>query len=198
MITVTKLLVTLNVLVFVAMVATGGSPTNFDGETLLRFGANYGPATMGGEPWRLFTYMFEHGGILHIALNMWCLWNLGPLAEQIFGEMKVLVLYVVTGLGAGLTSLLVHPGGLSVGASGAIFGIAGALIAALYWRKLPVPEYVTKQYLSSILRFAGINLVLGYFMARTDNSAHVGGILAGLACGLILPLSRQANRPDNF
>ncbi len=197
-ITITKLLITLNLLVFVAMVATGSSPVNFDGETLVRFGANFGPYTADGQWWRLFTCMFVHAGIMHIALNMWCLWNLGPFAEQLFGEMKFLVLYLVTGIGASVMSLLVHPNGLSVGASGAIFGVAGALIAALYWRKIPLPDFVVKQYLNSILRFAGINLVLGFFIARTDNSAHIGGILTGLAIGLILPLNERVSRPDNY
>lgn len=194
----TKLIVILNVLVFAAMVATGASPMNFDGQTLVNFGANFTPATLGGQPWRLLTYMFVHGDLMHIALNMWCLWNLGLLAEQVFGEIKFLIIYVVTGVGAGIASLLLHPVTLSVGASGAVFGIAGALITVLKFRKLPIPDYVTSQYLSSILRFAGMNLVIGFALPRIDNSAHIGGVLTGLLMGLVMPLGGRVSRPDDF
>jgi len=195
---VTKLIVTLNVLVFVAMVAGGGNPIGFDGETLVRFGANFTPYTVGPQPWRLITYMFEHGSFMHIALNMWCLWNLGALAEQIYGDLKYLMIYFVTGVGAGIASLLLRPVTLSVGASGAIMGIAGALIATLYWRKVPYPDFAVKQYLSSILRFAGLNLVIGFALPGVDNWAHIGGVVTGLACGLVFPLGGRVTRPDDY
>lgn len=194
----TKLIVILNGLVFAAMIFSGANPQNFDGQTLINFGANFTPATLGGQPWRLLTYQFVHGDIWHIFLNMFCLWNLGQLAEQIYGEVKFLVLYIVTGIGAGIASLLLHPVTLSVGASGAIFGIAGVLITTLKFRKLPIPDYVAQHYFHSVLRFAGMNLVIGFALPFVDNSAHIGGVLTGLALGFIMPLGGRVSRPDDF
>ncbi len=95
------------------------------------WGANAGALTSGGQWWRLLTSTFEHGGLLHIALNMWCLYNLGWLAELLFGRSRFTLLYLMCGIGGSLGSICWRGNGISVGASGAIFGIAGALIPAM-------------------------------------------------------------------
>ena len=130
---VTQAIFGLNVAVFVAMLLPGG-------QEIGALGANYGPATIGGEWWRLLTCVFIHGGLLHIAFNMWCLWDLGRLAESVYGHWTFAAVYLITGLAASLGSLFRNPGVLSVGASGAIFGIAGALVASFYLGEFSLPR----------------------------------------------------------
>src|ERR1700687_782312 len=120
---VTQAIFGLNVAVFVAMLLPGG-------QEIGALGANFGPATIGGEWWRLLTSVFVHGGLLHIAFNMWCLWNLGALCESLYGRWTYPAIYLICGVGASLASAAWHPHTPSVGASGAIFGLAGALITA--------------------------------------------------------------------
>src|SRR5215469_1397373 len=155
----TYVLIGINCAVFLAMVLSGVSPLNPDPEQLLRhWGANNaGSVLYMGEWWRIVTAMFVHVGIIHLATNMWCLWNLGLLAEPLMGSWGVLSVYVLTGAAGNLLSvlwnglrynvahvphqgfdpLMYFPPG--AGASGAVFGIAGALIVLLKSQKLPVP-----------------------------------------------------------
>ena len=128
-ISLTQLLFGANIAVFLAMALASGSVMGFPGHITLHFGANYGPYTLSGQWWRLVTYMFLHGGLLHIGFNMWCLWDLGALAESLYGRWTYAAVYLLTGIAAGLASVGWNPGVTSVGASGAIFGLAGALIA---------------------------------------------------------------------
>ena len=129
---------------------------------------------------------YVHGGIIHIALNMWCLWNLGFLAERIFDPWTYVLTYTFCGLAGSLASLWWHPMAVGVGASGAIFGLAGALIAALYLGHLPISKQAIQGTLKSLLMFAGYNLFFGAAVPGIDNSAHIGGLVAGLALGAVL------------
>jgi rhomboid protease GluP len=183
---ITTTLVGMNVSVFAAMVLTGVSPLAPTIPQLLKWGANYGPLSLGAEPWRILASNYVHGGIIHIALNMWCLWNLGFLAERIFEPWTYVLTYTACGLAGSLASLWRHPGDVGVGASGAIFGLAGALIAALYLGHLPIPKQAMQSTLKSLLVFAGYNLFFGAAIRIVDNSAHIGGLLAGLAIGAVL------------
>src|SRR5271156_540493 len=136
----TYLLLGINCAVFLAMVGNGVSIVSPTPEHLMRWGAdNAGSVLINGEWWRIVTAMFVHGGLLHLATNMWCLWNLGLLAEPLMSSAGVLAVYVLTGAAGNLLSTLwswykYHNLGVfpaSVGASGAVFGIAGALIVLL-------------------------------------------------------------------
>jgi len=179
-------LIAINVVVFVAMVASGVSfvaPTTAD---LLKWGADWGPQTLGAQPWRALTSNYLHIGIIHILLNMWCLWNLGLLAERVFGRFTFLLVYTVCGLAGSVASLWWHPMVVGAGASGAIFGIAGALIAALYLGKLPVSREALRPTLKSLVSFAVYNLFIGAAIGIVDNSAHIGGLVMGLALGAVL------------
>ena len=163
-------------------------------ETLLRFGANYGTRTLGGQPWRLLTSVFLHEGFLHIALNMWALFNLGILAEILFGRRTFTVMYLLCGLSGSIASVWWHfhtgsIGVVGIGASGAIFGIAGALIPALALQKNARLRVALKGNLTSILIFVVYTVVYGVKAAHIDNSAHLGGLAAGLVLGLALPSS---------
>jgi rhomboid protease GluP len=179
-ISLTQILFGANVAVYLAMAIGSGTVVDFPGHALL-FGANYGPKTLTGQWWRLLTYMFMHGGILHIAINMWCLWDLGALCESLYGRWTYGAIYLITGVAAGLSSVAWNPGVLSVGASGAIFGLAGALIASFYLGEFSLPGIAIRGTSRSLLVFVVISLFFGG--ARVDNAAHVGGLVTGLTLG---------------
>ncbi len=198
----THLLVGINCLVFLAMVARGISFWTPNVDQLMNWGANNaGAVLLYGQWWRIVTAMFLHVGILHLSLNMWCLWNLGLLAEPLMGSLGLFAVYILTGAAGNLLSTLVnwlfpiHDGGAiffpaGAGASGAVFGIAGALIILLKSNRLPVPQQEVKRLRKSVIYFAAINLVLGLgiwggsFVVRSglniDNMAHLGGFTSGL------------------
>jgi rhomboid protease GluP len=193
----TYVLLGINIAVYVAMVLGGVSAIRPTSDSLMGWGANNaGNVLVYGEWWRIVTSMFVHGGVLHLGLNMWCLWNLGMLAEPLMGTFGVFAVYLLTGAAGNMlstffnwkdfSSQMVFPAG--VGASGAIFGIAGALIVLLKSQRLPVPPEELKKIRRSVIYFAGINLFIGFSInfgsSRTgvaiDNWAHLGGCASGL------------------
>ncbi len=188
----TVVLVALNTLVYLLMVIESHSFLAFDVNLLQNWGANSGASTCGGQWWRLLTSTFEHGGLMHLVLNMWVLYNLGWLAELLFGRTRFTVLYLLCGIGGSLTSICWRGNGLSVGASGAIFGIAGALIPAMLLAKNQKLRLVLKGQLISIFIFVAYSLVAGNASTGTDNSAHVGGLLTGLFLGAVFPTGLSA------
>jgi|SRR5579859_4356240 len=181
-ITLTQVLFGANVAVFVAMIAAAGS-LDFPGQIAVHFGANFGPYTLTGEWWRLVTYMFLHGGVMHIFFNMWCLWDLGRLCESLYGRWTYAAIYFTTGIAGGLGSLVWNPQTLTVGASGAIFGLAGALIASFYLGEFSLPRIAISGTLRSLLVFAVFNLFIGGFFGGVDNACHIGGLVSGLGLG---------------
>ncbi len=183
----TIVLIALNTLVYLIMALEGHNFLNFDVKLLLSWGANSGALTCGGQWWRLLTSTFEHGGLLHIALNMWCLFNLGWLAELLFGRSRFTLLYLMCGIGGSLGSIWWRGNGISVGASGAIFGIAGALIPAMLLHSNPQLRAMLKGQLTSIALFVIYNLAFGAALRGTDNAAHIGGLLTGLILGAAFP-----------
>ena len=191
----TAVLVVINVLIFLAMVVKGASVTQPTADQLLRWGANFGPLTLVGQWWRLLTAMFVHIGLVHLALNMWCLWQLGLLAEYLYGPKTFLALYVMSGLAASIVSLARNPLVVTAGASGAIFGLAGALIATLYLGKLAAPPGAWRTSLISLVAFAGYNLAYGFLKGGIDNGAHVGGLLSGLVLGAVLSVDFRQQAP---
>jgi len=195
-ITLTQIIFGANVMVFVAMVLASGPSLDFNGQVMVHFGANYGPFTLSGQWWRLLTYMFLHGGLMHIAFNMWCLWDLGALCESLYGRWTFAAIYLTTGIAAGLASVAWNPGVLSVGASGAIFGLAGALIASFSLGEFSVPRVAISGTLRSLLFFVGFNVLFGTLSPGIDNGAHGGGLVSGLIFGaLIARLAPEHDRP---
>jgi membrane associated rhomboid family serine protease len=198
----TYLLVGINVAVFVLMVLSGVSAISPRADQLLHWGANTGLVritedspvigVLAGEWWRLVTATFVHAGVIHIGLNMWCLWNLGLLGEPLLGSVGLVATYLLTGVVGNLLAVAVNPGSVGVGASGAVFGIAGVLILLLGSHLLPVARDEVKRLRRSVIYFAVINLVLGvgtnvvHSAVRIDNMAHIGGFLCGLALGVLL------------
>ncbi len=196
-ITLTQVLFGANIAVFLAMALASGSVMEFPGRVSLHFGANFGPYTLSGEWWRLVTYMFLHGGAMHILFNMWCLWDLGRLCESLYGRWTFAAIYFITGIAAGLTSVAWNPSVLSVGASGAIFGLAGALIASFYLGEFSLPRVAISGTLRSLVIFAIFNLGFGQIVGGVDNAAHVGGLISGLILGaLIAKLAPQSDAPQ--
>ncbi len=156
-----------------------------DPRALVRLGANVPVLVWQGEWWRLLTAMFLHGGLLHLLLNGWALYQLGGLFEAWMGSGRMAMTYLVAGLAGSLASLFFLRGGMSVGASGAIFGVLGALVGVLVRRRDRLRPQA-KQLLYQLLMWAGINVFLGFSTPGIDNAAHLGGAVAGLALGLIL------------
>ena len=173
----TPWLIASNVLVLGIMLAKGVSPFNPNNFQLLHLGANWGPATLGlGEWWRLITSCWLHGGLLHIAGNMWCLWVLGRNCELFYSTADYFCLYILAGISSSLLSLAIHPLTLSVGASGAVFGMAGVLLVTVNQpalRRWMRPE-VRKGVTMSTLKFTGLNLLIGASIPFIDNAGHVG------------------------
>jgi rhomboid protease GluP len=218
----TYALVGLNCLVFLAMMARGVSVWGSTTDQLKHWGAdNAGSVLVYSEWWRIVTAMFVHVGWIHLLGNMWCLWNLGLLAEPLLGSAGVLAVYILTGAAGNLLSTLVNwlwynpdwvkyhdlavfPYG--AGASGAVFGIAGALIILLKSHRLPVPSLELHKLRRSVIYFAAINLVIGFTISlgvvvshtgvSIDNMAHLGGF----SCGLLFaaPLVPRIGSPRDL
>jgi rhomboid protease GluP len=167
-----------------------------DGRALFRLGANvpleYIVAT--GQYWRLVAAMFLHGGMVHLLLNLFSLYQVGSLYELMFGARRFVFIYFVAGIAASVASTL-RIDGMSVGASGAIFGIVGAFISSVLrspsWRRERSARGLVVQCVLLIIA----NLMIGMSVERVDNAAHVGGLVTGLLLGAILPGKRLPPPP---
>lgn len=184
--TVTYALVAVNILVFVGLAAVSMSPLHIPSELLIRVGGNFALRTQDGESWRLLTALFLHGGLLHVGLNMFALYQAGQVVERLFGRAGFVVVYLGAGLLGNVASLWWRQGAVSIGASGAIFGVYGALLAYLTVQRGSVPVEVFREMRSGTLGFLGYSLFAGFAIAGIDNAAHLGGLLGGLILGAAL------------
>lgn len=193
---VTLTLAFINIFVFLAMLlsAGGGVLTNPKVETLVSWGAMFGPKVQEGEFWRLLTSNYVHIGLLHIVMNMWCLLAIGPLCERAFGKAGYFVLYTLSGLGGALASLCIHADLVSAGASGAIFGIVGGMLGPVVFRQDATAMSRLKPHARSMTAFVLYNLVFGLFQPGVDIAAHVGGLATGFICGSLLSLAQRPRR----
>jgi membrane associated rhomboid family serine protease len=189
---ITPIIIYLNILVFIIMAFAGLGFISFKGQDLLNWGANFRPMTTDGEWWRLLTSTFLHGGLMHLMANMYGLLFVGIFLEPLLGKTKYLVAYLLTGILASCASLWWHDATISVGASGAIFGLYGLFLALLLTKVYP-PDF-GKAFLFSTLIFVGFNLLMG-LTGGIDNAAHIGGLISGFIVGLLLypSLRKQAN-----
>jgi membrane associated rhomboid family serine protease/cytochrome c-type biogenesis protein CcmH/NrfG len=188
---VTRAIIGLNALVYLAMGLSGVSWTEPSVVNAIRWGADFGPLTFSGEWWRQFTSIFVHFGIIHILLNMWCLWNLGSALEPLMGPVGFSLTYLFSGLAASAASLAWNPWRASAGASGAIFGLAGAFVTFLLLKKLPIEKSLVQKNLRSMGFFIFYNLLFGAANSHIDNSAHLGGLVAGFILGALVPVSAR-------
>ncbi len=143
---------------------------------LVAYGANFSALVRNGEVYRLVSYMFLHAGILHIVLNMYSLFIVGPRVEDFFGKWKYLLIYLFSGICGGLLSIGLTPNTVSVGASGAIFGLFGALIYFGYSYRGYIGAIVKSQVLPVVI----YNLLMGLFIPGIDMWGHVGGLIGGI------------------
>ena len=185
-------LIALNVAVWAWMVARGVDPFHPPAELLLDWGGNAASEVQRGQVWRLLTATFVHSGIVHLVMNMLGLWAIGQTAERIYGHRVFLGIYIGSALAA--SALSMHFSAqktVSVGASGAVFGLAGVVLVAVLWHRDTMPRLFGKQMLRGIGFFVVYSLAQGFLQTGVDNAAHVGGLLAGALMGCILPV-----RPD--
>jgi rhomboid protease GluP len=182
---ITNIIIALNVIVYVFMVLNGVPAVSPSGFQVLRWGADFAPLTLGGQFWRLLASNYLHFGIIHIAANMWCLWGLGKLTEAFYRRGDYALLYTFTGLCSSLLTVIWKPHGVSAGASGAIFGITGVMLATLQWGKLPIVPEVKERILKGVFQFAALNLFFGAIQPHVDNAGHIGGLLSGIIIGIV-------------
>lgn len=184
---VTYTLIAINILIFLL-----GIIFNMQ-DTLINLFANYGPlVTENHQYYRLFTSMFMHANFLHIAFNMYALYLLGSQAEGFFGKTKFLTIYLLSGLSGSLLSILLNQGAVSVGASGAIFGILGALLYFGFNYRVYLGNTLIKEILPIIL----INLAFGFAITGVDNYAHIGGLVGGLTTAMATGFITRTDKQD--
>ena len=183
---ITYTLIILNILAYVVSALLSKSVIDMDMEVLVKMGALFGPITvLGGEWWRLFTAMFLHGGMTHLLMNMFSLYLIGRGVEQYFNTTSYLIIYLFSGLLGGLASLYMHPASVGIGASGAIFGIFGAMAGFFLAHREKIESH-TKAFMKEFAIIIGINLVIGFSIPSVDVSAHIGGLIIGFIGGYII------------
>jgi membrane associated rhomboid family serine protease len=184
---ITYILILLNSAIF-AVTLFGNSLMSIDSATLYQYGALYKPAFEGHEYWRLITYAFLHGNIIHLGLNMLCIGAWAGMLENRLGATYFLIVYLASAVGGGIASMEGHGGAfLTVGASGAISGIVGGLLCLTILGKLPL----TLQFFMVVI---GINVLFSMNAARVDWLAHLGGFTAGFAVCALLDTAENLNR----
>lgn len=177
---VTLALVAINLLVFVAMLRQGAGFSHTGNAVQLAWGANFGPATQDGQWWRLGSAMFLHFGVVHLGLNMWALWDVGRLMERLFGHGRYALLYLASGVGGNLLSLVMQGNqAVSGGASGAVFSLYGALLVFLWRERRHVQRREFRWLFGFAVLFTLITLGMGLVIPGIDNAAHVGGLVCG-------------------
>ena len=160
--------------------------------TLIKYGANVGSFVKNGEVYRLVSYMFLHAGIIHIFFNMYSLYIVGPRVEDFYGKWKFLLIYLFSGISGGLLSVAMNGDVVSVGASGAIFGLFGALLYFGYNYR----GYIGSMIKSQILPIVIYNLIIGFFISGIDMWGHVGGLIGGILTSYML--GTIENKKYNF
>ncbi|HLR66456.1 rhomboid family intramembrane serine protease [Virgibacillus alimentarius] len=181
----TYLLILINTIMFFLLELNGGSQNI---ATLIYYGANYNPALLDGQWWRILTSMFLHIGFAHLFMNMLALFYLGTIVEKIYGSWRFILIYFMAGAGGGLASFAFTIS-VSAGASGALFGLFGALLFfGLIYKKL-----FFQTMGKGLLIIIGINLIFGFLVPQIDNGAHLGGLLTGFLATAIIYLPNKKN-----
>lgn len=185
---VTYGLIAVNLAVWGTMVAQGADAFRPSVELLLNWGGNATSEVQRGQWWRLLAATFLHGGVVHLAMNMLGLWAIGQTVERIYGHWVFMLVYLGSALcGSALSLHFSAQSAVSVGASGAVFGLAGALLVAVFQHRKTLPKIFGKQMLGGMGFFVFYSLAQGFARTGIDNAAHVGGLLAGAVMAFILP-----------
>lgn len=190
---ITNLLISICVFIFALMVVKGANPLGINGLFLYLFGANIKEAVVAGEIYRLITSTFLHASLLHLLFNMYALYIIGNQLESYIGKIKFLIVYLVSAISGSLMSC-VFTTGISVGASGAIFGLLGSLLYFGYHYRLYLGSVLKSQIIPLIL----INLVFGFMDPRIDNAAHIGGLIGGYLTTMALGIKGKSTKSDRI
>ncbi|MEC5422251.1 rhomboid family intramembrane serine protease [Virgibacillus sp. C22-A2] len=186
----TYVLLLANILMFFVLESAGDSTSI---ENLIEFGAKYNPAIIEGEWWRIISSMFLHIGFLHLFMNMMALFYLGSMVERIFGVSRFIFIYFMAGIGGGLASFAFTTS-VSAGASGAIFGLFGALMLfGLMYKKI-----FFQTMGRGILVLIAVNIVFGFVVPQIDNGAHLGGLITGFIAAAICFLPKKRDYKKQF
>ena len=178
---VTSIIIALNVLMFIVTAFISGNFMDIDTLTLVRFGAKFNPLIKNGEVWRLITCGFLHGGLIHLLCNMYSLFIIGPQIESIYGMRNYIIIYMVSCITSSLLSYYASMS-ISVGASGAIFGLMGALLAFAILER----NRIQKRYISSLVQVIVLNMFIGFSLSNIDNFGHLGGFAGGILFGFCI------------
>jgi rhomboid protease GluP len=189
----TAILIDANLIIFILLFFSGVNIISATPKELLDLGANRRYEVMNGETWRLFTSMFLHGGLMHIVMNLFGIGTTCASIEPLLGRTRTLIAYIVSGIGASLASIYWHENTISVGASGAIFGMMGVMIVLLLTKK---EGEFGGAYLIILGLYGGVSLLFG-LLGGIDNAAHIGGLLTGIVIGLILILTKWKGIASN-
>lgn len=184
---VTMSIIFINILLYIFCAIRSRNVMDIDVLTLWELGGNYGKDVLEGQVWRLLTCAFLHGGLIHIVFNMYALYVIGPQLEVLFGRVKYIVIYLLSAIGGSLLSLVFSPNTLSIGASGAIFGLFGAMVMYV----LKYRDRIPKRVLSNLFFVIILNLLIGFNLQGIDNFGHIGGLVTGVLVSLIF-LSQEA------
>lgn len=189
----TYILVLINVLAFVLMYIYGNGSEDID--TLIKFGANYIPYVKNGEYVRLLTSTFLHIGVVHLIFNMYALIVVGKEVEQLYGKLKYILIYLLSALmGSLFTVVFSSSNTVSAGASGAIFGLLGALLYFGYNYRGYIGNGIIRQVLPAIL----LNLVIGFTSTNIGNSAHIGGLIGGYLVAMALGIDIEKDNKSKI
>jgi membrane associated rhomboid family serine protease len=156
----------------------------------MAFGVKSNPEIAHGQWWRFVTPIFIHIGLLHIFFNSYALWVVGPQVEKLYGGARFVLLYVLTGVAGVYGSYAYHPNTISAGASGAIFGLFGVLLVFGLRYRSSIPPFFARAVGTGVLPVIVINLIIGFTIPAIDNSAHIGGLLAGAALAAVVPFQK--------
>ena len=184
---VTYTIIILNILMYLIEIIKSRNLIDINIYTLIEIGAKVNILINRGEIYRLITSTFLHGGIMHILFNMSALNIIGKEVEYIYGSKKYILIYILSALSGSLFSYLFNPNSVSVGASGAIFGLLGAMLVF----GLKEKDKIGKQYVKNILETLAINVIIGITISNIDNYAHLGGLIMGAISALILFKSKK-------
>lgn len=188
---VTYLIMMICVVLFIAMYIFGDGSTYI--RTLIQFGANAVSYTKRGEYYRLFTSIFLHAGIAHILCNMYSLYVIGPQTESFYGKLKYLFIFVFSGISGSILSVAFSGNNtVSVGASGAIFGLLGALTYFGYHYRVYLGNVLKSQIIPIII----LNLLIGFVFSGIDNFAHIGGLIGGVFAAMAVGVPEKSSTSD--
>lgn len=186
---VTYIIIAICIILFILMELSGGSTNS---QVLLKYGANLDVLVKNGEYYRLFTCIFLHIGIMHLLCNMYSLYIIGREVENLFGKVKYIIIFILSGIFGSIMSLAFTHNTISAGASGAIFGLLGALLYfGMHYR-----TYLGETIKRSIIPIIVINLIIGFFAKGIDLAAYIGGLVGGILLAMMVGVPDKSKTKD--